>query len=64
MTRYRSVMGVGLVLAGAAMLVLPGPGVLTIVAGLTLLERDVPAVGRWMAWLRGWWQSRWATTAA
>ncbi|HEY7470171.1 MAG TPA: PGPGW domain-containing protein [Acidimicrobiia bacterium] len=28
--------------AGAAMLVLPGPGVLAILGGLTLLERDLP----------------------
>jgi hypothetical protein len=28
--------------AGTAMLVLPGPGVLAILGGLTLLERDIP----------------------
>ncbi len=28
--------------AGAAMLVLPGPGVLAIIGGLTLLEKDIP----------------------
>ena len=28
--------------AGAAMLVLPGPGILTILGGLTVLSRDLP----------------------
>ncbi|MGH8914416.1 MAG: PGPGW domain-containing protein [Acidimicrobiia bacterium] len=28
--------------AGTAMLVLPGPGILAIVGGLTILEKDLP----------------------
>lgn len=39
-------------LAGAAMLVLPGPGLLTLAAGATLLQRDVPLIGRWMDAIR------------
>lgn len=45
--------GIGLLAAGAAMLVLPGPGLLTIAAGATLLERDVPLVRRWVERVRG-----------
>lgn len=44
--------GVGLLVAGAAMLVLPGPGLLTMAAGAALLERDFPLVGRVMDGLR------------
>jgi hypothetical protein len=34
--------GFALLGAGTAMLVLPGPGVLAILGGLALLERDMP----------------------
>lgn len=34
--------GSTLLVAGTAMLVLPGPGVLTIAAGLSLLAKEVP----------------------
>ncbi len=34
--------GSTLLVAGTTMLVLPGPGVLTIAAGLALLSKDVP----------------------
>jgi Putative transmembrane protein (PGPGW) len=34
--------GFALLGAGAAMLVLPGPGILAILGGLALLEKDVP----------------------
>jgi len=34
--------GFALLGAGTAMLVLPGPGVLAILGGLTLLEKDMP----------------------
>ena len=34
--------GFALLGAGTAMLVLPGPGVLAILGGLTLLEKDIP----------------------
>jgi hypothetical protein len=42
--------GSTLVVAGTAMLVLPGPGVLTIAAGVHLLSRDVPVAARVKAW--------------
>jgi hypothetical protein len=38
--------------AGAAMLVLPGPGLLTVVAGLMVLEHDVPVARRALGALR------------
>lgn len=42
MTRIaRIVGGSALVLAGVFMLVLPGPGIITIVAGLALLSKEV-----------------------
>ncbi len=43
MTRIiRIVSGSTLVVAGTAMLVLPGPGLLTIAAGVSILAKDVP----------------------
>jgi hypothetical protein len=45
----------GLILAGLAMLVLPGPGLVSIVAGLSMLERDLPVVRRGMGWARRTW---------
>lgn len=38
--------GIGLLLAGTAMMVLPGPGVVTIVAGLVVLSSEWPAARR------------------
>jgi hypothetical protein len=38
----RLTVGFALVGAGTAMLVLPGPGILTIIGGLAILERDLP----------------------
>lgn len=38
--------GTGLVIAGVLMLVLPGPGIITVLAGLALLAKDVPALAR------------------
>jgi hypothetical protein len=46
----RAVLGVAgtvLLLAGVALLVLPGPGMLLVLAGLVLLSRAVPAVARY-----------------
>ena len=37
--------GVGLMALGVAMLALPGPGILTIVAAVALLRRDLPGFG-------------------
>ena len=44
--------GGALVIAGAAMMVLPGPGILTVLAGLTVLEHDVPVAHRALAAFR------------
>lgn len=44
--------GIALVIAGILMLALPGPGIITIVGGLALLARDIPAVGRLEAWVK------------
>jgi len=48
----RMVAGGALVIAGAAMMVLPGPGILTVLAGLTVLEHDVPVAHRALAAFR------------
>lgn len=45
----RNVLGAGVVLAGVAMLVLPGQGILTVIAGLVLT--DVPGKHRLLRWL-------------
>lgn len=42
----RLLVGAFLVLAGVAMLVLPGPGLLTIFVGLQVLALDVPVAAR------------------
>ena len=44
--------GFALVIAGIFMLVLPGPGIVTIVGGLVLLSRDVPWAGRLADWTK------------
>ena len=41
-----------LIIAGIFMLVLPGPGIVTIVAGLALMSRDVVWAGRLADWAR------------
>ncbi|MGA7227086.1 MAG: PGPGW domain-containing protein [Acidimicrobiia bacterium] len=46
--------GFSLVIAGAAMLVLPGPGVLTIVAGVGLLGQEY----EWARRLERWGRSK------
>lgn len=45
-------LAVVLLLAGVAMLVLPGPGWLVIAAGLAVLSRDVAWAERWLAAVR------------
>lgn len=42
----RIVGGFSLIVAGTFMLVLPGPGILTILGGLALLSRDIAWAGR------------------
>ncbi len=48
----RIIGGSGLVIAGVFMLVLPGPGLLTIVGGLALLSKDLVWAGRLSDWLK------------
>lgn len=44
--------GVVLTLLGVVMLVLPGPGILAMVAGLALIAPEVPFADRWLQRLR------------
>lgn len=44
--------GFGLIIAGVFMLVLPGPGIVTIVGGLALLSKDLPWAGRLADWAK------------
>jgi uncharacterized protein (TIGR02611 family) len=48
----RIVGGFALVIAGIFMLVLPGPGIVTIIGGLALLSRDLHWAGRLADWTR------------
>lgn len=41
------ILGAIVLLAGVAMLVLPGPGILTIALGLLLIGSEIPVVGNW-----------------
>lgn len=40
-------LGALILLTGVAMLVLPGPGILTIALGLLLIGSEIPVVGNW-----------------
>jgi tellurite resistance protein TerC len=44
-----AIIGTTVVLLGVAMLVLPGPGMLTIILGLTLLGAEFAFARRWLA---------------
>jgi hypothetical protein len=44
--------GVGLVLTGTALLVLPGPGLVTIAAGLAVLSKDYRWAGETLDWMK------------
>ena len=44
--------GSTLIVAGTAMLVLPGPGLLTIAAGVAMLSKDVPWAHRLLGKIR------------
>ena len=44
--------GIALLAAGTAMLVLPGPGLLTVAGGLAVLGRDAGWAARISEWLR------------
>ena len=48
----RIVTGFVLIIAGTLMLVLPGPGILTIVGGLALLSKDIAWAGRLAEWVK------------
>ena len=43
-----AIVGTVVVLAGVAMLVLPGPGLLTIIGGLAILALEFPFARRWL----------------
>ncbi len=47
-----TVIGATVVLFGVAMLVLPGPGILTIIAGLAILSAEFAFARRWLQRLR------------
>ncbi len=49
---FRILLGFALIVAGLFMLVAPGPGILTIAAGLALLRRDLEWAGRLSAWAK------------
>jgi UPF0716 family protein affecting phage T7 exclusion len=48
----RIVGGFILIIAGIAMLALPGPGIITIIAGLALLAQDLSWAGRLQEWVK------------
>ena len=51
--RYaRIISGFGLVIGGVFLLVLPGPGILTIIAGLVLLSSEFHWARRLLAWVK------------
>jgi hypothetical protein len=54
--------GLILLVAGLSMLVLPGPGILTIAAALAVLAKDIPAAGRLRDWLKAKFLGRSSTT--
>lgn len=45
--------GVGLIVTGTALLVLPGPGLVTIAAGLAVLSKDYEWAGNTLDWMKG-----------
>lgn len=48
----RAIIGVALVLLGALLLVLPGPGILTIAAGLAVLATEFDWARRLLDWFK------------
>lgn len=59
-----AVLGVGLIIAGIAMLVLPGPGIVAILAGLGLLGTEFPRARRVSERLNGYARTAWRATKA
>jgi drug/metabolite transporter (DMT)-like permease len=49
---FITIAGIVVILAGVAMLVLPGPGILTIIAGLVLLGTEFDFARRWVSTLK------------
>ena len=49
---WRIGLGTIVIIAGVLMLVLPGPGILGIIAGLAILAPEVPPAERLMHWMR------------
>lgn len=56
-----AVVGIGVIVAGVAMLVLPGPGIVAILAGLGLLGTEFPAARRISVRLNGYARTAWRT---
>lgn len=56
-----TVAGIGLIVAGVAMLVLPGPGIVAILAGLGLLGTEFPTARRISERLNGYARAAWRT---
>ena len=54
-----TIVGIGLIAAGIAMLVLPGPGVVAILAGLGILGTEFPRVRRVSERLNGYVRTAW-----
>ncbi|MEU8802275.1 PGPGW domain-containing protein [Spirillospora sp. NPDC048819] len=54
-----AVVGFGLIVAGIAMLVLPGPGIVAILAGLGLLGTEFPRARRISERLNGYARTAW-----
>ncbi|TMQ98975.1 hypothetical protein ETD83_18685 [Actinomadura soli] len=54
-----AVAGTAMILAGVAMLVLPGPGVVAILAGLGLLGTEFPTARRISGRLNGYVRTAW-----
>lgn len=48
----RIALGFALIIGGLFMLVLPGPGIITIIAGLAILSKDMAWAGRLADWAK------------
>lgn len=53
-----TIAGVSLICIGVLLLVLPGPGILLILAGLAVLGTEFAFVRRWKESLAAWWAKR------
>ena len=48
----RFVLGIHVIIAGIIMMLIPGPAIITVIAGLVLISPEVPAAERLVVWLR------------